>query len=137
MDEQRAIFNLDQAIAFNAILESVINNQGYLFFIYAIGSCGKTFLCNTIAAEVRRRGQVALCVVSSGIVTLCWIEEEHLTYTLRFLFLFMKTLWLGSNAIFTCSQSSNKLRLLFGIKFLCSTSMILMLLINVSETCLK
>jgi len=36
MDEQRAIFNLDQAIAFNAILEFVINNQGYLFFIYAI-----------------------------------------------------------------------------------------------------
>ena len=39
--------------------------------------------------------------------------------------------------VVTCSQSSNKPRLSFGMKFLCSTSMILMLLINVSETCLK
>jgi len=70
VDEQRAIFNLDQAIAFDAILESVINNQGHLFFIHATGSCRKTFLCNTIAAEVKKRGQVALCVTLSGIATL-------------------------------------------------------------------
>jgi len=43
VDKQRAIFNPDQAAAFDAILESVTNNQGYLFFIYAAGSCGKTF----------------------------------------------------------------------------------------------
>ena len=137
VDEQRAIFNPDQAVAFDAVLESVTNNQGYLFFIHAAGGYGKTFLCNTIAAEVRRRGQVALCVASSGIAALLLMEEEHLTHALKFLFLSMKTLWLDSNAIVTCSQSSNKPRLLFGMKFLCSTSMILMLLINVLETCLK
>jgi len=70
VDEQRAIFNPDQVAAFDAILESVTNNQGHLFFIHAAGGCGKTFLCNTIAAEVRRRGQVALCVASSGIAAL-------------------------------------------------------------------
>jgi len=70
VDKQRAIFNLDQAVAFDAVLESVTNNQGHLFFIYATGSCGKTFLCNTIAAKVRRRGQVALYVASSGIAAL-------------------------------------------------------------------
>jgi len=70
VDKQRAIFNLDQAAAFDAVLESVTNNQGHLFFIHAAGGCGKTFLCNTIAAEVRRRGQVALCVASSGIAAL-------------------------------------------------------------------
>ena len=68
--EQRAIFNPDQATAFNAVLESVTNNQDHLFFIHAAGGCGKTFLCNIIAAEVRRRGQVALCMASSGIATL-------------------------------------------------------------------
>ena len=72
-----------------------------------------------------------------GLLLFCWIEEEYLTHTSRFLFLSMKTLWLDSNTIVTCSQSSNKPRLSFGMKFLCSTSMILMLLINVSETCLK
>jgi len=70
VNEQRAVFNPEQAAVFHAILESVTNNQGYLFFIYAAGGCGKTFLCNTIAAEVRRRGQVALCVASSGIAAL-------------------------------------------------------------------
>ena len=70
VDEQRAIFNPDQAAAFDAVLESVTNNQGHLFFIHAAGSCGKTFLCNTIATEVRRRGQIALCVASSGIAAL-------------------------------------------------------------------
>jgi len=70
VDEQRAIFNPDQAAAFNAILESVTNNQGHLFFIHAAGGCRKTFLYNTIAAKIRRRGQVALCVASSGIAAL-------------------------------------------------------------------
>jgi len=70
VDEQRAIFNPDQAVAFDAILESITNNQGHLFFIHAAGGCGKTFLCNTITAEVRKRGQVALCMVSSGIAAL-------------------------------------------------------------------
>jgi len=70
VDEQRAIFNPDQATAFDAILESITNNQGYLFFIHAAGDYGKIFLCNTIAAEVRRRGQIVLCVASSGIAAL-------------------------------------------------------------------
>jgi len=138
IDEQRAIFNPDQATAFDAVLESVTNNQGHLFFIHIAGGCEKTFLCNTITAEVRRRGQIALCVwYYLGLLLFCWIEKEHLIHASKFLFLFIKTLWLVSNAIVTCSQSSSKLGLSFGIKFLCSTSMILMLLISVSETCLK
>ena len=70
VNEQRAIFNPDQTTAFDAVLESVTNNQGHLFFIHAASSYEKTFLCNTIAAEVRRRGQIALCVASSGIAAL-------------------------------------------------------------------
>jgi len=70
VDKQRAIFNPDQATAFDAILESITNNQGHLFFIHVASGCGKTFLYNTIAAEVRRRGQVALYVASSGIAAL-------------------------------------------------------------------
>jgi len=82
VDKQRAIFNSDQATAFNTVLESVTNNQGHFFFIHAAGGCGKTFLCNTIAAEVRRRGQVALCMASSGIAALLLDEERtsHLCF---------------------------------------------------------
>jgi len=70
VDKQRAIFNPDQAVAFDTALEFITNNWDHLFFIHAIGGCGKTFLCNTIAVEVRKRGQVALCVVLSGIAVL-------------------------------------------------------------------
>jgi len=70
VDKQRTIFNPDQVAAFDAILESITNNQGHLFFINAAGGCGKTFLCNTIAAEVRRRGQIALYMVLFGIAAL-------------------------------------------------------------------
>jgi len=70
VNEQRTIFNPDQATAFDAILESITNNQGYLFFIHTAGSCKKTFSCNTIAAEIRRRDQIALYVASSGIAAL-------------------------------------------------------------------
>ena len=42
VNEQRAIFNFDQAAAFDAVLESVTNNQGHLFFIHAASSYRKT-----------------------------------------------------------------------------------------------
>jgi len=61
------MFNPEQAAAFDTILESITNNQGYFFFIHTTGSCGKTFFYNTIATEVKRRQQVVLYVVSSGI----------------------------------------------------------------------
>ena len=70
VNKQRAIFNPNQAAAFDAILESVTNNQGHLFFIHTASGCGKIFLYNIIAVEVRRRGQVALYMALSGIVTL-------------------------------------------------------------------
>jgi len=74
------MFNPKQATAFDTILESITNNQGCLFFIHAAGGCGKTFLCNTIAAEVRKRGQVALCIVSSGIATLL-LNRERISHS--------------------------------------------------------
>ena len=80
VDRQRVIFNPDQAVAFDTVLESITNNQGHLFFIHAAGGCGKIFLCNTIAAEVRRRGQVALCVALSGITALL-LDRRRISYS--------------------------------------------------------
>jgi len=37
-------------------------------------------LCNTIAAEVRRRGQVALCIASSGIAALL-LDRERISHS--------------------------------------------------------
>jgi len=86
VNKQRTMFNPEQATTFDVVLESVTNNQGHLFFIHAAGGCGKTFLCNTIAAEVRRRGQVVLCVASSGIAALLLDGERtsHLCFKIPF-----------------------------------------------------
>jgi len=64
------MFNPEQAAAFDTVLKSVTNNQGHLFFIHTAGGYGKTFFCNTITAEVRRKQQVALYVALSGIAAL-------------------------------------------------------------------
>jgi len=70
VNKQRVIFNPKQAAIFDAVLESITNNQGHLSFIHAVGGCGKTFFYNTITAEVRRREQVVLYIALSGIAAL-------------------------------------------------------------------
>jgi len=82
VDKQRAIFNPNQAATFDAVLESIINNQDHFFFIYTAGSCEKTFLCNTIATEVKRKDQIVLCIASSGITVL--LLDSKRTFYLHF-----------------------------------------------------
>jgi len=53
VNEQKIMFNPEQTTVFDTVLESVTNNQDYLFFIYIASSFGKTFLCNTIAIETK------------------------------------------------------------------------------------
>jgi len=63
-------FNDEQRNIYNAVMESVNNHQPKVFFLHSAGGCGKTFVCNTIAAAVRSQGNIALCVASSGIASL-------------------------------------------------------------------
>ena len=63
------LFNNAQRSIFEAVMESV-NGESKVFFLHSAGRCGKTFVCNTIAAAVRGQGKIALCVTSSGIASL-------------------------------------------------------------------
>ena len=63
-------FNAEQRNVFDAAMDSLNNNKGKMLFIHSAGGCGKTFVCNTIAAAVQAKGNVALCVASSGIAAL-------------------------------------------------------------------
>ena len=56
VDEQRAIFNSDQAAAFDAVLESVINSQGHLFSFMLLVVVGRHF-CVTLLL-LRLEGEV-------------------------------------------------------------------------------
>ena len=55
-------------------MQSYDQKLGKIFFFHAARGCGKTFVCNTIAAAVRSSEhhdcQIALCVTSSGIASL-------------------------------------------------------------------
>jgi hypothetical protein len=63
------LFNNAQKSVYEAVMESINGNQGKLLFLHSAGGCGKTFVCNTIAAAVRAQGKIALCVASSGIAS--------------------------------------------------------------------
>ena len=70
MEQNCRKFNAEQRNVFDAAMDSVNNNKGKMLFIHSAGGCGKTFICNTIAAAVQAKGKVALCVASSGIAAL-------------------------------------------------------------------
>ena len=69
-----ATFNDEQRQLFEAVMQSYNQNEGKIFFVHAAGGCGKTYVCNTIAAAVRSSEhqdcRVALCVASSRIAAL-------------------------------------------------------------------
>ena len=65
-----AKFNNPQRTIYNAVMDSVNGNISRVFFLHSAGGCGKTFVCNTIAAAVRAQGKICLCVASSGIASL-------------------------------------------------------------------
>ncbi|KAK1363185.1 hypothetical protein POM88_038746 [Heracleum sosnowskyi] len=45
--------NADQMIIYDAVIESVYNKRGKVFFVYGSGGCGKTFLWRTIISRMR------------------------------------------------------------------------------------
>ena len=100
VNKQRTIFNPEQTAAFDAVLESVTNNQGHLFFIHTASGCGKTFLCDTIAVEVRKREQVVLCVASSEIVALL-LDRERTSYLY-----FKISFFINENSVARLKQNS-------------------------------
>ena len=64
------LFNDDQRLTYEDAMDSVNNNRGKILFLHSAGGCGKTFVCNTIAAAVRAQGKIALSMASSGIAAL-------------------------------------------------------------------
>ena len=70
VEDRQISFNPEQHAVYNAVLNSVQNNEGKIFFLQSAGGGGKTYVCNTIAAAVRATNHPALCVASSGIAAL-------------------------------------------------------------------
>ncbi|XP_026439102.1 uncharacterized protein LOC113337723 [Papaver somniferum] len=62
--------NVAQRSAYNAIVDSVNDRNGRMFFLNGSAGTGKTFLYNTIARRCRKDGKIVLTVASSGIASL-------------------------------------------------------------------
>jgi hypothetical protein len=62
--------NVEQRAAFDVAVTAAEQRQGKCLFLHSAGGGGKTFVCNAVAAEVRARSRIALCVGSSGISSL-------------------------------------------------------------------
>jgi hypothetical protein len=70
VEDRQISFNPEQHAVYNAVLNSVQNNEGRIFFLQSAGGGGKTYVCNTIAAAVWATNHPALCVASSEIAAL-------------------------------------------------------------------
>ncbi|KAI5435463.1 hypothetical protein KIW84_022047 [Lathyrus oleraceus] len=65
--ESIAMLNNDQMIAFNTIMNVIVQKHSGVFFIDGPGGTGKTFLYRTLMASLRSRGEIVLATASSGI----------------------------------------------------------------------
>ena len=65
-----ASLTTEQKSVYDTIVHSVDTGTGGVYFVYGYGGTGKTFLWKTLAAGIRRRGDIVLNVASSGIASL-------------------------------------------------------------------
>ena len=59
--------NPEQLSVYNAVMESVNNGTGGLFFVYDSGGCRKTYVWKTLIYKLRSEGKIVLPVASSSI----------------------------------------------------------------------
>jgi len=62
--------NPQQKTLYDVVMNSVVNSLGSSFFLHSGGECGKTCLENLISAIVHARGEIVLCIASTGLATL-------------------------------------------------------------------
>ncbi|XP_050897566.1 uncharacterized protein LOC127104426 [Lathyrus oleraceus] len=65
--ESVAKLNNDQMIAFNTIMNVIVQKYSGVFFVDGPGGTGKTFLYRTLMEILRSRGEIVLATTSSGI----------------------------------------------------------------------
>ena len=70
VDRGLPTLNPEQRALYHAVMDSVIHSNGSMFFLHSGGGYGKTYLAKLIAAAVPARGEIALCVASTGLASL-------------------------------------------------------------------
>ena len=65
-----AALTSEQRSVYDTIMTSVEQGRGSTYFVYGYGGTGKTYLWKTLAAGIRRKGDIVINVASSGIASL-------------------------------------------------------------------
>jgi hypothetical protein len=70
-DRLVALLTAEQSVAFSMIMAAVGSpNESNVFAVLSSAGCGKTVFANAIAATVRARGRVAICVAASALAAM-------------------------------------------------------------------
>ncbi|KAF3636562.1 hypothetical protein FXO38_24089 [Capsicum annuum] len=69
-DKSFTLLNDCQKSVYGAIMASISNEEGRLFFIMGHGGTGKTFLWNAIISKLRSQSKIVLPIATSGIAAL-------------------------------------------------------------------
>ncbi|OMO90279.1 DNA helicase PIF1, ATP-dependent [Corchorus olitorius] len=69
-EQMLAKLNTDQRQVYEVIIQSVLREEGRLFFVNGYRGTGKTFLWKTLISGLRCNGKIVLAVASSGIASL-------------------------------------------------------------------
>ena len=76
--------NMDQQYAFQEIWQSIIYDEGKIFFVNGFGGCGKTYLYQAICHAVWAEGIIILCVTSTGLTgLLCTSRWSNSTFNVQ------------------------------------------------------
>jgi len=62
--------NYEQRKIYDAVIGSVTENKGGVYFVYGHGGTGKTYLWRTLICRLRSEGKIVIVVASSGIAAL-------------------------------------------------------------------
>ncbi|KAG0574270.1 hypothetical protein KC19_VG249600 [Ceratodon purpureus] len=86
IQEHEPQLNEEQRYCYDAILSSIEDRSGVVFFVNGPAGTGKTFLYNIVIANVRSRGKIVLCVASSRIAALLLrgSRTAHSTFKIPF-----------------------------------------------------
>nr|GEX06861.1 ATP-dependent DNA helicase PIF1-like [Tanacetum cinerariifolium] len=67
-DRLHSLLNPEQHAIYEAVIQSIYNQSGQLYFIYGLGGTGKTFVYKTIISRIR----------SEGMIVFAWLPQESL-----------------------------------------------------------
>ena len=83
--EHEPQLNGDRHYCYDAILSSIKDQSGVVFFVNGLIDTGKTFFYNIVTANVQSKGKIVICVASFGIAALLLKEAALLIQLSKFL----------------------------------------------------